>query len=161
MDLTQREVICIRILDDRYPELIIQIESSLENQEILQNMICNVTLIDSESLDDRTIVQRPSRKNAIPGTGMNENGDYYINLLGNRVALATRLLDPINRNYKYFFNFPDLKVRVRGRYRFNCMIIVPGEYSNNNAGVYLFNFNPMFLKSFKQMNLKVRATQQN
>jgi hypothetical protein len=78
----------------------------LENQEILQNMICNVTLIDSDSLDDRTIIQRPSRKNAIPGTGMNENGDYFINLLGNRVALDTRLLDPINRNYKYFFNFP-------------------------------------------------------
>jgi hypothetical protein len=52
-------------------------------------------LIDSVTTDDRNVVQRPKRKTAIPGTGINSNGDYYLNLIGKKVSTDgyTALLD--------------------------------------------------------------------
>lgn len=71
------------------------------------------------------MVQRPARKNAIPGTGINLGGDFYFNLLGGRISQAWHLIDPIDQQFRYFFVFPDLKIRAREQYRLNCAILVP------------------------------------
>jgi hypothetical protein len=108
-----------------YPELVVEIIIKPDpEKEVIDTsqIVCSIGLLDSTSMDDRSVVQRPARKNATPGTGMNASGDFYINLIGTKVATPTKLIDPADNLQKYFVSFHDLRVRVNGLYRINCMI---------------------------------------
>jgi hypothetical protein len=102
--------------------LIIQVDFKDTSQVDPSAIVCSLSLIDSETTDDRNAVQRPKRKNATPGTGINSNGDYYFNLIGTKTSTAAALYDPEDKQHKYFVVFHDLRIRVRGLYRIKCTI---------------------------------------
>jgi hypothetical protein len=102
--------------------LIIQLDFKDTSQIDLSVIVCSLSLIDSDTTDDRNVVQRPKRKNAVPGTGINSKGDYYLNLIGTKASTAAALHDPEDKQQKYFAVFHDLRIRVSGLYRIKCIV---------------------------------------
>jgi hypothetical protein len=78
-----------------------------------------------EGREDRTTVMRPMKRIDEKIQVEKPVMRYFANLMGNRVASAARLLDPVDKEFKYFFGFHDLKIRVKGEYRIECKVICP------------------------------------
>lgn len=81
-----------------------------------ESLLCNVTLLDAESKQDKTIVARIENES-------NPVEVAYQNLVGQRAILGKALRDPNNGQESIFFIFTDLAIRIPGAYQMRCDLI--------------------------------------
>ncbi len=100
-----------------YPELVLQLDATIDINEYCGTFVCHVTLIDQQHQESSTVL-RPPRVNR-----PTNNNDYVTNIVGTRTQMGQVCKDPVDGIPKIFFMFHDLGIRTLGTFRLSCQVV--------------------------------------